>query len=52
MDGIGTEARFYQPLALAIGGGKLYVADSSYHLIRSIDLATGAVTTLALNEKP
>lgn len=51
-DGIGAAVSFDQPLALTIVGGKLYVADSEYRLIRSIDLATGAVETLMLKGMP
>ena len=43
----GTDARFNWPNGLASDGSKLYVADSDNHVIRQIDLATTAVTTLA-----
>ena len=48
-DGIGAEARFTMPQAVAISRDKTYVlvADSFNHAIRRIDLTTGAVTTLA-----
>ncbi len=47
-DGVGAAARFDGPDGLAAdGAGHLYVADMSNHRIRQIDLATGAVTTLA-----
>jgi DNA-binding beta-propeller fold protein YncE len=39
-------ARLAGPKGLAYGGGKLYVADTESHVIRSIDLATGVITTL------
>lgn len=45
VDGAGAAARFRQPLALAFGNGRLYVADSLSHTIRAID-AAGNVTTL------
>lgn len=32
---------------LAVGGGKLYIADTLNHRIRVLDLATGMITTLA-----
>jgi thiol-disulfide isomerase/thioredoxin/DNA-binding beta-propeller fold protein YncE len=40
--------RFYEPGGLSAAGGKLYVADSNNHKIRVIDLASNAVSTLAL----
>lgn len=49
-DGIGTEAAFFQPYGVTTDqGGHLLVADTGNQAIRSIDLATGAVTTLAGN---
>ena len=39
-------ARLAGPKGLAYGGGRLYVADTESHVIRSIDLATGVITTL------
>ena len=48
-DGIGEAARFNHPRALALdGSGRLYVADSDAPSIRAVDLATRAVTTIAL----
>jgi hypothetical protein len=46
-DGIGSNARFYGPDGLATNGTTLYVADRYNSTVRSIDLATAAVTTLA-----
>jgi DNA-binding beta-propeller fold protein YncE len=46
-DATGTNARFAQPLGITADGGKLYVADNNNHTIRAIDIATGAVSTLA-----
>jgi thiol-disulfide isomerase/thioredoxin len=46
-DGPALEATFDAPQGLAHNEGTLYVADTDNHLIRSIDLATGTVTTLA-----
>jgi DNA-binding beta-propeller fold protein YncE len=48
-DGVGLKARFRTPLGLAIDAlhGALIVADSHNHRVRSIDLATARVTTLA-----
>jgi DNA-binding beta-propeller fold protein YncE len=39
-------ARLAGPKGLAYGGGRLYVADTESHVIRSIDLATGLITTV------
>jgi len=46
-NGTGTSARFYNPIGITTDGTNLYVADYSNHLIRKIDISTGAVTTLA-----
>ncbi|HEY2746598.1 MAG TPA: hypothetical protein VGL86_18325, partial [Polyangia bacterium] len=47
-DGNGAAARFNHPQGLALDGrGSLYVADRDNRLLRRIELATGAVTTLA-----
>jgi sugar lactone lactonase YvrE len=48
-DGVGSSARFSAPEFLALGGGdRLYVADTGNRRIRRVDLATGAVSTVAL----
>ncbi|MEK6697641.1 MAG: Ig-like domain-containing protein, partial [Nitrospirota bacterium] len=46
-DGTGTAARFYLPTGIATDGRNLYVTDTSNHTIRKVEIATGAVTTLA-----
>lgn len=46
-DGVGAAAKFSTPMGLTIRGTKLYVADTSNNCIRSIDIATGTVTTVA-----
>jgi DNA-binding beta-propeller fold protein YncE len=46
-DGIGAAARFRFPAGLATDGTYLYVADNVNSTIRKVDMATGAVTTLA-----
>ncbi len=48
-DGEAAEAAFRQPqgLALSPDSATLYVADTRNHAVRAIDLATGAVTTIA-----
>jgi len=43
----GSLATFWGPGALASDGANLFVADTVYNNIREINLATGAVTTLA-----
>ncbi len=40
------EGTFFEPAGLSAAGGKLYVADTNNHLIRTIDLATREVNTL------
>ncbi len=47
INGIGGEARFYQPWALILDGPNLYVADSGNNAIRKVVIATGEVSTLA-----
>jgi len=47
-DGVGTAARFNAPEGLATdGNGHLFVADATNATVRSIDLTSGMVTTLA-----
>jgi sugar lactone lactonase YvrE len=46
-DGVGAAARFDSPEGLATDGTILYVADFNNHAIRKVEIATGAVTTLA-----
>ena len=47
-DGIGTSASFSAPSGVAYDGvGNLFVADSNNHLIRAIEVSTGAVSTVA-----
>ncbi|MDU0460284.1 MAG: hypothetical protein RW306_16270 [Geobacteraceae bacterium] len=46
-DGIGTNARFYNPLGITTDGINIYVADSNNNTIRRIVISTGLVTTLA-----
>ncbi len=53
-DGTGATARFYYPSGISYSApsgsysqGRLFVVDSSNHTIRSVDVATGATTTLA-----
>lgn len=46
-DGSFQEAEFQRPQGTALAGNTLYVADTENHLIRSIDLETSTVSTLA-----
>jgi hypothetical protein len=47
-DGIGKDARFKRPTAMAVDGtGNLFVADQDNYAIRKVIIATGEVTTLA-----
>jgi thiol-disulfide isomerase/thioredoxin len=41
-------AQFHEPAGLAYAKGKLYVADTNNHMIRTIDLASGKVATLTI----
>jgi len=47
LDGSAGRAAFQQPQGMAKSGTTLYVADTENHAIRSIDLESGVVTTLA-----
>lgn len=40
--------RFYEPGGLSAAGGKLYVADTNNHLIRTVDLTSGRTATLTI----
>jgi hypothetical protein len=46
-NGTGTTARFNTPYHLTYNGANLYVADGTNNVIREINPASGAVTTLA-----
>ena len=46
-DGTGTQASFWVPLGVAAAHGRLFVTDNFGSRIRRVELATGAVTTLA-----
>ncbi len=47
LDGARDKARFNHPQGLIASTDAIYVADTESHAIRRIDLASGAVTTLA-----
>lgn len=46
-DGTGTTAKFNAPIGITTDGKNLYVADYLNATIRKVDIATGAVTTIA-----
>jgi sugar lactone lactonase YvrE len=46
-DGVGSDATFSLPSGLAFAGGQLYLSDTENYTIRKIDVASGAVTTIA-----
>jgi NHL repeat len=47
LDGPADQAAFQQPQGMAKSGTTLYIADTENHAIRSIDLESGVVATLA-----
>lgn len=47
-DGAGTAAQLSEPSGLSATSTTLYVADTNNHRIRTLDLATGELATLAL----
>jgi DNA-binding beta-propeller fold protein YncE len=47
VDGPAQTARFHDPHGMALARGQLFVADTENHAIRAVDLATGAVSTIA-----
>ncbi len=46
-DGAAEEAYFHQPQGLALADEALYVADTENHVLRTVELATGRVRTIA-----
>ena len=48
-DGLGANAIFNSPIALAVdaGGGRLIVAEATGNALRAVDTSSGAVTTYA-----
>mmetsp|Transcript_26243 Transcript_26243/g.67823 ORF Transcript_26243/g.67823 Transcript_26243/m.67823 type:complete len:513 (+) Transcript_26243:21-1559(+) len=49
VNGVGRAARFGQPMGVALSADDrtVYVADTNNHVIRAVDVATGATTTLS-----
>ncbi len=52
VDGAAQQARFCAPEGLALSSDELLVADTRNHALRSIDLASGAVSTLVGDGAP
>ena len=50
-DGGPNAAQFSEPGGLAAADGRLFVADTNNHRIRTVDLATGDVRTLAIAKR-
>ncbi len=48
VDGPASSAQFFEPGGLSVAGDTLYIADTNNHAIRTIDLATKQVSTLAI----
>jgi sugar lactone lactonase YvrE len=46
-DAVGTLASFQRPQNMCVAGNFLYVADTSNHIVRKVDLTTALVTTIA-----
>jgi len=46
-DAAGEAARFHSPQGMALDGDTLWVADAGNHLIRSVELSSGRVSTAA-----
>ena len=46
-DAVGTAARFDRPRGITTDGTHLFVSDTRNYLVRKVNIATGAVTTLA-----
>jgi DNA-binding beta-propeller fold protein YncE len=48
-DGDGDRAQFHEPGGLSIADGRIFVADTNNHAIRTIDIASRRVSTLAID---
>lgn len=46
----GATGQLYEPGGLAVFGNDLYIADTNNHLLRHLDLTTGALTTIPVRE--
>ena len=47
-DGVGTSARFFEPAGLSATDDALWIADTNNHVIRRVELASGAVRTVTI----
>ena len=47
-DGEGAEAAFHEPSGVSVAAGRVFVADTNNHAVRTVDLETGVVSTLEL----
>ncbi len=47
-DGEASEAALHEPSGVSVAAGRVFVADTNNHAIRTVDLETGAVGTLEL----
>lgn len=48
-DGPAASAQFFEPGGLSVAGNTLYIADTNNHAVRTIDLVTKQVGTLAIS---
>jgi DNA-binding beta-propeller fold protein YncE len=48
-DGPAAKAQFFEPGGVSVAGNTLYIADTNNHAVRTIDLATKQVGTLAIS---
>lgn len=48
-DGAPDRARFDEPAGVAVADGRLFVADTNNHLVRTVDVTTGETATLLLS---
>lgn len=46
----GSPGQLYEPGGLSVAGGDCYIADTNNHLLRRLDLTTGALTTIPMRE--
>ena len=51
-DGAGDDVRLQHPLGLALEGGRLFVADTYNHKVKTLDPRTGRVSTFAGTGRP
>ena len=49
-DGPGEEALFNEPGGLSSANGKLYIADTNNHAVRTLDIVSGEVASFKLRD--